>query len=256
MAGVAAGGIGGSGSSGAGKVAAAGTSGPGQTTAAAVAAGTSRAGGASGWVAGEVAGTSGGSGGGGGGGGGDGGSRGVDGGTGKGKGQMEQDDKWNSKIDTGIRVRGVSGGGGGGGGGREGAGGGSGGGGGGDEGDRNEQEVDKEAGRVAGVDGVPSSTLADAGAALGGVVFRHGNYLDQVGQGGMCFFFYPNSLCSIPKFQPIMLELCQIMPKSADLIPRNCPQFPALCRNSRFAYHAECDAGIFRLALGPGPGGG
>ena len=37
-----------------------------------------------------------------------------------------------------------------------------------------------------------------------------------VGPGGICFFFRPNSLCSMPKVQPIMLGLCPIMPNHAD----------------------------------------
>ena len=105
----------------------------------------------------------------------------------------------------------------------------------------------------------------------------------EVGPCGICFFFCPNSLCLIPQIQPIVLGLCPIMPVSADYlpndaqvkcrnmpkriltqsehgqhfqktpkIPRKCLKLPALHRISRFAYYAETDTGIFRLAL---PGG-
>jgi biotin carboxylase len=44
----------------------------------------------------------------------------------------------------------------------------------------------------------------------------------KVGSGRICFLFCPNSLCLIPQIQPIMLELCPIMPE----IPHS-PKFPA-----------------------------
>jgi hypothetical protein len=37
-----------------------------------------------------------------------------------------------------------------------------------------------------------------------------------VGPYGICYIFCPNSLCSIPKIQPVTLGLCPIMPEYAD----------------------------------------
>ena len=38
----------------------------------------------------------------------------------------------------------------------------------------------------------------------------------EVGPGGICFFFYPNSLCLIPQSHPVMLALCPTMPRYAN----------------------------------------
>ena len=40
--------------------------------------------------------------------------------------------------------------------------------------------------------------------------------LIEVGPGGICFFFFPNSLFLIPQIQPVVLGLCPIMPTYAD----------------------------------------
>jgi hypothetical protein len=48
---------------------------------------------------------------------------------------------------------------------------------------------------------------------------------------------------------------CRKMPKNFRMYPKNdqnpekMPKFPALCRNSRFAYYAKSNAGIFRQTL-------
>ena len=38
---------------------------------------------------------------------------------------------------------------------------------------------------------------------------------EQVGPGEICFLFCPNSLCLTPQIQPVMLEVCPIMPNYA-----------------------------------------
>jgi hypothetical protein len=43
----------------------------------------------------------------------------------------------------------------------------------------------------------------------------------EVGPGGICFFFCPDSLRSTPQIQPIMLGLCPIMHNYADWFPKD-----------------------------------
>jgi gamma-glutamyltranspeptidase/glutathione hydrolase/leukotriene-C4 hydrolase len=52
------------------------------------------------------------------------------------------------------------------------------------------------------------------------------NQLDDSGRrAGICFIFCPNSLCLISQMQPIMLELCPIMPNFMPKIPGTCRAF-------------------------------
>jgi hypothetical protein len=57
----------------------------------------------------------------------------------------------------------------------------------------------------------------------------------QVGPGGICFLFCPNSLCLIPQIQHIKLGLCTIMPNYAEQIcagemPKNAKKIPQVPR--------------------------